>query len=211
MGNAFGVYVHRVTGDVRAALAHGQRAAEGFERVPTTAPAEVWCYGALGVAQLLNRDWDGAIISIDRALRRSDELGTFIHQRPELASWKARALVGRGEPEEAAAVLEADWALAERMELGRTFGHMRVTRAMILRHLEPNAHDRIAAELDAAAEVYARIAARGQMPEVHEERAALYALRGDAAGRLRELEEALRLYREMGAGPNAERIARSLG
>ena len=48
------------------------------------------------------------------------------------------------------------------------------------------------------------------LPGVHVERAGLYLQRGDAVGRRRELEVAHRLYREMEALPNAERIAREL-
>ena len=96
------------------------------------------------------------------------------------------------------------------MELVRPFGDAHLTRAAIWRALEPDAHERIATEIDAAAAVLERIGARGIIPEIHEERAALCELRADAAGQRRELEEALRLYREMGAEPNAERIARSL-
>jgi hypothetical protein len=49
------------------------------------------------------------------------------------------------------------------------------------------------------------------LPEIHLERAGLCAERGDAEGRRRELEAAHRLYREMEALPNAERVARKLG
>jgi tetratricopeptide (TPR) repeat protein len=207
----FGAYVHRATGDYRAALAHGQRATEGFERLTMTVAAEVYCYGAQGVAQVLNGDWDGAIVSLDRALRISRELGIFAHQQPEFLSWKARAGLRRGQPEQALVAVEEGMAIAERMELVRPLGTAHLTRAAVLRQLEPDAHDRIAAEIDAGAAIIARVGARGEIPEVHEERAALCELRGDRSGHRRELEEAVRLYREMGAGPNAERIARSLG
>ncbi len=47
-------------------------------------------------------------------------------------------------------------------------------------------------------------------PTLHERRAQLAALLGDAAGRERELREAHRLYTEMGATGHAERVAREL-
>jgi hypothetical protein len=53
--------------------------------------------------------------------------------------------------------------------------------------------------------------APGLLPGIHVERAGLYAQRGDAEGRRRELEAAHRLFQEMEAIPNAERVARELG
>ena len=151
VGNGFGVYVHLVTGDHRAALAYGQRATEGFERLPLTAGAEVYCYGAQGIAQVLNSDWDGAVTSFDRALSRSRALGTFIQQQPDFLSWKARALLGRGEHEQALAAVEEGMQIATRMEMVRPLGTAHAARAAVLRHLVPDAHPPIPAGHDAAA------------------------------------------------------------
>ena len=48
-------------------------------------------------------------------------------------------------------------------------------------------------------------------PELHECRAHLARLRGDALAAQREVEEARRLYADMGATAQAERLARELG
>ena len=47
-------------------------------------------------------------------------------------------------------------------------------------------------------------------PFIHEERAELARLQGDAATRERELREAIRLFKEMEATPNAARIEKLL-
>jgi hypothetical protein len=52
--------------------------------------------------------------------------------------------------------------------------------------------------------------ARVFAPFIHVERARVAALAGDATGRERELREALRLFREMGARVPAERVAREI-
>jgi hypothetical protein len=58
-------------------------------------------------------------------------------------------------------------------------------------------HDRLAAKVNAL----------GLVPEVEGERAALRQREGRVEGARRELTRARDLYREMGAGPNADHIA----
>jgi predicted RNA-binding Zn-ribbon protein involved in translation (DUF1610 family) len=61
-----------------------------------------------------------------------------------------------------------------------------------------------------AERLIAETGARVHEPTLHEERARLAALRGDAAGRERELRAALSLYTERGATGHVERLAREM-
>ena len=72
--------------------------------------------------------------------------------------------------------------------------------------MTPAGHDAVASSLAAALRAAQEIGERGVLPRIHMEQAELYALRGDPAARQREIEQAIRRYREMGADPNAERL-----
>ncbi len=208
--SGFGVVVHQVTGDSRAALAFGRRAEEGYQRFPVGGAGLVYCYQSLGAALTLNGEWEEALECLERALSESRALRTFVQQQPEMLSWKARALLGRGDPQAALEAVDEAIALGKRLEAGWPRARPHLTRAQILQRVEPGSLERVAAELDAAAACVLEGGARGLLPSVHEGRAELCALRGDDAGRRRELEEALRLCREMGAEPHAARLARAL-
>ena len=69
----------------------------------------------------------------------------------------------------------------------------------------------IGAALTRAVERIEEFGARVYRPQVCEERAELARLRGDETARTRELREALRLYREMGATGHAKRLAEEIG
>ena len=65
----------------------------------------------------------------------------------------------------------------------------------------------IGAALERVVELIEEFGARAYRPQVHEELAELARLRGDEAARASELQEALRLYTEMGASGHVERLA----
>ncbi len=68
----------------------------------------------------------------------------------------------------------------------------------------------LAEALDRASQMIEETGANVYRPQVHEERAELARLRGDAAACDRELREAHRDYTEMGATGRAQRVAREL-
>ena len=69
---------------------------------------------------------------------------------------------------------------------------------------------RVETVLREAAQLADRTDAFARVPEIHEARAALAHVRGDVAGRERELREAIRLFRSMGAPGRAEPLEASL-
>jgi hypothetical protein len=75
----------------------------------------------------------------------------------------------------------------------------------------PAAAERVERELDAVEAAIEEVGIESHRPLLHERRAQLADVRGDHAGRERELREALRLYVEMVATGHAERLARQLG
>ncbi len=171
---------------------------------------QVWCHYYVGVAQVLIEQWDEALASLDHSLSTALKHGTFLHMQPEILAYKAQALDGCGDGKAALAVIEEALAVATTLETRRQLVKIYSTRARLLGSLGSDGLERAEADLDAAVRVAEECPAPGLLPGIHVERAGLYAQRGDAEGRRRELEAAHRLYREMEAIPNAERVAREL-
>ena len=91
------------------------------------------------------------------------------------------------------------------------FGHRRVADATTGRRCGATAAAAIEAALQESERLIAASGARSLEPTLHEERARLAGVLGDAAGRERERRAALRLYTEMGATGHAERLAKEMG
>jgi hypothetical protein len=83
--------------------------------------------------------------------------------------------------------------------------HARYGRGTVLR-LEGKAAEHVEPELAQAVRLAAKVDAHGLVPEIHGERAALLRRDGRTDDACRELERARELYRDMGAGPNVDRI-----
>jgi class 3 adenylate cyclase/tetratricopeptide (TPR) repeat protein len=205
--NSFGVQIHELTGDRRAALACGRRAVESeFLSIG----GQVWAHYYLGVAQVLSEQWDEALASLDHSLSTALKHRTFLHMQPEILVYKAQTLHALGDAAAALGVVEEALEIATTLEMRRQLVKIYCTRARVLGSMGADGLERAEADLDVAVRMVEECAVPGMLPGVHVERAGLYAQRGDAAGRRRELEAAHRLYREMEALPNAERIAREL-
>ena len=117
----------------------------------------------------------------------------------------------QGRMEEARKSYEEALAIATALEMRQQLVKIHRTRARVLGSLGSDGLERAEADLDAAVRAAEECSAPGLLPGIHVERAGLCAHRGDAEGRRRELEAAQRLYREMDAIPNAERVAAQLG
>jgi hypothetical protein len=95
--------------------------------------------------------------------------------------------------------------------MGATEARAQLARARLLLRVEgPDAREEIEAALARALAVVQETGARVYEPELHEVRAELAGLLGEATDRDRELREAHRLYTEMGAAGHAERLAKEL-
>ena len=80
-----------------------------------------------------------------------------------------------------------------------------VVRARLLRMQGAGVED-VERELAEAEQLAVKVSALALVPEIHAERAALWQREGRVDDARRELTRARDLYREMGAGPNADRF-----
>jgi ATP/maltotriose-dependent transcriptional regulator MalT len=166
----------------------------------------------LGIALVANHEWSGAEEAERRALALARESGVGFGVTAWALCFLAEAKLGQGDP--SAALELADEALADARHSGGRLFEMDAL-LMRARALLGSEGASCAAEVERTlAEVSALIdktEARCRSPIVHEISAELEHLRGDEATRGRELQEAHRLFVEIGAAGHAQRLAKELG
>ncbi len=202
---AFAVIEGRVRGDYRAALAVAQRSVETFDELGGTAGVRVWLLLYLGQALALNWKWDEARQALEQSLRLSTENTTFRQLATDTHSWLAHVALARGDLALARREVQAGLDHARHQELVVPLVYAHVVHARLLR-MEGAVPQDIEAALAEAERIAGKVGALGLVPEIHGERAALLRRDGRPDDARRELEHACDLYREMGAGPNADRI-----
>jgi class 3 adenylate cyclase/tetratricopeptide (TPR) repeat protein len=163
-----------------------------------------------GISHRLNREWDESVAVLEDALRAASGGANRMFEgwvRAELA----KALLGRGELDRAEQ--EAQKAVAVAQAQHCRYDEARANLALVHTHLRRAD----AAALDRAEEALVRVqalidetSAKAHQPEVHECRAYLAHVRGDAALARHETEEARRLYAKMGATAQVERLAAAI-
>jgi class 3 adenylate cyclase/tetratricopeptide (TPR) repeat protein len=192
-----------------AARDHARRALEAAEKVayPSARNAAL---SALGTAHRLNMEWDEAVAVLQEAVSTAVDGVNRSHEdwyRAELAE----ALLGRGELDRAEREAQAAITIAHarhsrcheiRANLALAHTQLRRADSEALAHVEQ--------ALLRAKELIDETGARAFQPEVHECRAQLARLRRDAPAARRELDAARRLYGEMGATAQVERLAREI-
>jgi hypothetical protein len=197
-------------GDAARTAAHARALFALRERVVNVLLSH-FAEGALALALLLDREWTQAAETLERLLAdiQARRVGRWIEA---LALDRlAEALLGAGD------LVAAEARAREAREVART-------RRLRLGYRGPALLARIVARArgaSARAEVEQLLAesvayiedtgARALVPMQHEARAELERACGDTAAAKRELHEAHRLYAEMGATGQAERLARELG
>ena len=191
------------------ALAHaasGLDAAERLDAPGFRATARL----SIGLAHLLERNWDEAIAAIRDAKRIATPEMIGPNQFLMVLARLAEACLGKGNFERA---LELSAEAIQRSEGARRLGAVEahLSRARVLTAISP---ERDAAEivrlLDRATELARGCGGTIYEPSILETRAALARASGQAAEAERELREALRLYADFGATGHAERLAREL-
>ena len=189
-----------------AARDHARSAQEAAEKVANPS-ARNTASSALGTAHRLNKQWNEAVAVLQEAVSTAVDGVNRSHEdwyRAELAE----ALLGRGDLDRAEH--EAQAAI--------TIAHARHSRCheiranLALAHIHLRRHDAQALargeqSLFRAEELIDETGARAWQPEVHECRAHLALLRGDTETARGELDAARRLYDEMGATAQVERLA----
>jgi tetratricopeptide (TPR) repeat protein len=195
--------------DAAAARDHARSALETAEK-SATPQARFMGPFALGVAHRLNAEWNESVAALEEALRAATSgvnRGFEGGVRAELA----RALLGRGDLDRAEheAQTGITVARAQHSRCDEIRAHLALARTQ-LRRADAAALARVEQALLRAQELIDETSAQAYQPELHECRAHLARLRGDALAARREIEEARRLYAEMGATAQVERLAKDL-
>jgi hypothetical protein len=154
----------------------------------------------------LNAEWDDAVEVLERALG-------LVSANGNVEGWVraalARALLGRGELDRAEREAQAgvDVAQASHSRCDELRAHLALAHTH-LRRADPAALPRAEEAQGRAQELIDETSARAYLPELHECRAHLARRRGDERNARPEIDAARRLYTEMGATAQVERLAK---
>jgi tetratricopeptide (TPR) repeat protein len=201
----FTVVESQLRGEYRAALGVVQRSVETLEELGATAGVRALVHLYLGQSLALSRAWDAAREALEQALQLTAG-NTFRQIVPDIHTWLAHVALTTGDLERARRDLDTGFAHAQRQELWAPLVAAHIIRArLLIMEGDPAAH--VERELAEADKVAIQVGAAARVPEIHCERAAVCRRDGRLKDARRELERARDLYREMGARPNADRIA----
>jgi len=167
-------------------------------------------YDGAGLAA--NGEWAAAASRYELALDLARRTRALLTLEAELLAGLARSQLGLGELERARATAEeaVRTAIARGTPVFEVDAQLALAEARLAVDGEATRPE-IEAALRRCSELIEQTGARLYTPQVHERRAALADLAGDAAEAGRERREAHRRYTEMGATGHAERIAREQG
>jgi len=192
-----------------AALDHARCALEAAEKIGTP-HARMYALVELGTAHRINAQWDEA-----RAVLQEAVSATNSGINREAEGWcrteLAEALLGRGDLDQA----EHEAQAAVRVARAQHFRCEEIWANLALAHIKlqrPDAPAPAGVEqaLVRAQGLIDETGPMGWQPEVHECRAELARLRGDADSSQREIDAARRLYAEMGATAQVERLSKEM-
>jgi hypothetical protein len=203
------IEVDVLRGDVSAARGRAQAALETGAKATT--PQSLWVGPFLmGIVHRLESAWDDSIARLEEALGRAMSGGNRMFEgwvRAEIAL----ALLGRDQldlaEEEAYAAVEV--AHAKHCRPDEVRAHLALARTQ-LRRADGAALARAEQALVRAQELIEEVGARAFQPEVHECRARLARVRGDARAADSEVEEVRRLYAAMGAPAQVDRLSKEI-
>jgi adenylate cyclase len=198
------------TGNAEAALAHGRTAVEIAERVgnPTSL---LDGYDSLGLALLLNEDWDEAVAVYEHVLEVLRERRIYLSVKPLFLARLAEAHLGRGDAQAALASIEEAVRVSRQLPRQPLLQLVPLTLARVLLRTEgARGRARIEAALSESLAVVEQTGWLSWKPLVLLEFAELARLVGDPETRARNLREALQASAEIGATQRAERVAAQL-
>jgi tetratricopeptide (TPR) repeat protein len=198
-----------LTGDVRPAMEHARRAVEAAEALGS-AFSRSQAYGALGVAHRLNEQWDEAAAACERSLAILRESRTGIADEAFKMAGLAEVYLHQSKTQLARATAEEAVTFASRYQrVAECYARLILARVLLATEGAPAA-SAIQEALMRALALVEETGATSMEPSIHVELAELARLRGDDAGRRRELLEAQRLFTAIGAPLRAEQVAREL-
>jgi adenylate cyclase len=197
-------------GNLRAALDLARTQALAAERFGSPF-RRIQCRTTLGRALRVNGHAGEAVETLASALVLIEESNASRYIRAGILTELAEAQLSAGESEPALASAEESVAEASATGMLRFEVPARVALARALLAAQgARGAERAAQELERARVLVEQTGARLWWPEILLVRAELARVRGDDAARVRELREAQRALREMGATPRADAIAREL-
>ncbi len=195
-------------GDAEAALRLARQAVEVAERIGGQ-NVRATAYVSLGRAHVEAKQWREAKEAFERSIAI---VGTG-HWYATALPYLAEACLGLGDAEKARATIEEAVSLqrGQRLRHEPESNTFLVLARILLRTEGIAAAEQIKDALTEAWRLSEEHGTRVWQPFIHVEHATLARLRGDDATRERELQEAHRLFTEMGATGHAERVAKELG
>jgi adenylate cyclase len=168
-------------------------------------------YHALGEAQLVHEEWREAIDPLERALEIARRRGTGLELEALVLAHLARAYLGADQMDRARTTAEEGVRVARRRGSQHLEVAARLSRARVLLASDgAKARPAIEKELARALELMEETGGKAYEPQILVERAELARLLGDDAAQELELNEAHRLFVEMGAVGHAQRVAAQL-
>jgi class 3 adenylate cyclase/tetratricopeptide (TPR) repeat protein len=201
-------YLDELLGDFDDSVGRAQQATELAERSQSPFTMNV-AEQSLGLALLLRGEARAALELLERSEQFRVSRRTGLYAAAGEKADFASAHLAAGNLERARELVEEAQAFAARGGANMRRAHVDLVQARILRASEGRrARDGIEALL-ARADAWIRDSgARAWAPFVHEERARLAELMGDAAGSAQPLREAQRLFEAQGPHGHARRLAR---
>jgi class 3 adenylate cyclase/tetratricopeptide (TPR) repeat protein len=168
-----------------------------------------WRY--MGIAHLLREEWVEAIEALEQALATWRPRGVGLEAEPHALTMLARAQLGLGDAETAGITAQEAVTLAMARQ---TRGHEIEARLALAQALRASGGAGAAAPVEGhlrrARSLVLETGARTLQPRVHCELAELARLRGDEATCEQQLQEARRLFEEVGAPNLATRVGLSV-
>jgi class 3 adenylate cyclase len=204
------VQVAEILGEPEAALPHGRQSVETAEKSGLPV-AVVYANYCLGTAHCIAENWKDAVSCLERALAVAAGEEAAVLEEPLFLARLAEAYAGLGESRKANETVDRALVLARERKLPLNEITARWVQSRVLRRSSgAAAHEEIESTLAETEHLISVTGARSWQPFVHVERAELARLTGEEAAREGELREAQRLFAEMGAARQVERIAREL-
>jgi class 3 adenylate cyclase/tetratricopeptide (TPR) repeat protein len=198
------------TGEVAGALGHARQAVEIAEKVGSSVN-RMLAYMTLGLAHLVNREWDAALQAEEQSLRiaRESRAGLVWESAPLM--YLSEGHLGRGDSSQALECAEEAVAVAQRCGTPLFEADALLARARALLRVQGHrASAAIEQDLAQVQTIVEQTAGRCREPFILEARAELAQLAGDETSRQRELRAAHRLFTAMGATGHAKRIESSI-
>jgi class 3 adenylate cyclase/tetratricopeptide (TPR) repeat protein len=205
----YAVYAY-FAGRPETGLSHAQQALETAERIGDSfSRALAWFF--LGQAESELGHWQPALEALERSLAIAAERRTSV----EVNAWRLTQLgeahIGLGDAETGLGLIEQGLELArDRGQPGMEAAANRSLARALLGLGDHAYHPRVEALLTQALELARARGIRGFEPRIHADLAELARQRGDEEGRALEVQEAHRLFTEIGATGHAESLAEEL-